>query len=52
MLRALLTASGRQEVYDSLAGSLELDVSKAASTGWRPEVSLDDGLRQALALQT
>jgi UDP-glucose 4-epimerase len=47
-LSALLKASGRREINDSLIGSLELDLSKVASTGWRPPVSLDEGLRLAL----
>jgi UDP-glucose 4-epimerase len=46
-LSALFRISGRQEARDSLIGSLELDVSKAASTGWRPQVTLDEGLRLA-----
>jgi UDP-glucose 4-epimerase len=48
VLRTLLGMSGRQEVRDSLMGSLVLDVSKAASVGWKPPVSLDNGLRLAL----
>jgi UDP-glucose 4-epimerase len=43
-LSALLKISGRREAHDSLIGSLELDLSKAASTGWRPKVTLDEGL--------
>lgn len=50
LLSALLTISGRQEIHHSLIGSLELDVSKAASTGWRPEVTLDEGLQRALSI--
>jgi UDP-glucose 4-epimerase len=49
VLSTLLKVSGRQEAYDSLIGSLELDVSKAASTGWRPPITLDEGLRLAIA---
>jgi len=49
LLSMLLTVSGRQEAHDSLVGSLELDVSKAVSTGWRPEVTLDEGLQHALS---
>ncbi|MDE2378227.1 NAD-dependent epimerase/dehydratase family protein [Bradyrhizobium sp.] len=45
----LLGAVGLQETRDSLIGSLELDVSKARSTGWRPAVSLDEGLRLAVS---
>jgi UDP-glucose 4-epimerase len=48
VLRVLLDVSGRQEVRDSLMGSLVLDISKAAAIGWRPPVSLDKGLRLAL----
>jgi UDP-glucose 4-epimerase len=49
LLSALLAISGRQEAHDSLIGSLELDLSKAASTGWRPQVTLDEGLQHALS---
>jgi UDP-glucose 4-epimerase len=49
LLSTLLTISGRQEAHDSLIGSLELDLSKAASTGWQPKVTLDEGLQLALA---
>jgi UDP-glucose 4-epimerase len=49
MLSLLLKLSGRQEVFNSLIGSLELDVSKAISTGWRPEITMDEGLRRATA---
>lgn len=49
LLSGLLSATGRRDAHDSLIGSLELDVSKALSTGWRPEISLDEGLRLALA---
>jgi UDP-glucose 4-epimerase len=49
LLSALLAVSGRQEAYDRLIGSLELDLSKAISTGWRPEVTLDEGLQHALS---
>ena len=47
-LSALLKISGRPEAYDSVVGSLELDVSKAAATGWRPRITLDEGLRLAV----
>jgi UDP-glucose 4-epimerase len=49
LLSGLFTISGRQEAHDSLIGSLELDLSKAASTGWRPKVTLDEGLQRALS---
>ena len=50
-LGSLLGAIGRQDAHDSLIGSLELNLSKAMATGWQPEVSLDEGLRLALAAQ-
>ncbi|WP_025037467.1 NAD-dependent epimerase/dehydratase family protein [Bradyrhizobium sp. DOA9] len=49
LLSTLLSVMGRQDTHDSLIGSLELDVSKALATGWQPQVSLDEGLRLALA---
>ncbi|MGA7806000.1 NAD-dependent epimerase/dehydratase family protein [Bradyrhizobium sp.] len=49
VLSALLNISGRQDAHDSLIGSLELDLTKAASIGWRPPVTLDQGLRNALS---
>ena len=47
-LKALLRLSGRSEAGDSVAGSLEIDPSKALKTGWRPPFSLDEGLRITL----
>jgi UDP-glucose 4-epimerase len=47
-LKALFRVSGRSEASDSVAGSQEVDTSKALKTGWRPQVSLDEGLRSAL----
>jgi UDP-glucose 4-epimerase len=47
VLSPLLKVSGRPETHNSIIGSLELDVSKAASTGWRPQITLDEGLRLA-----
>jgi UDP-glucose 4-epimerase len=47
ILSALFKISGQRETRDSLIGSLELDVSKAAATGWRPQITLDEGLRLA-----
>ncbi len=51
LLGTFLGMIGRQDTFDSLLGSLELDVSKAIATGWRPQVSLDEGLRLALSNQ-
>jgi UDP-glucose 4-epimerase len=47
-LKALFRLIGRSEAYDSVAGSLEVDTTKALKTGWRPQLSLDEGLRSAL----
>jgi UDP-glucose 4-epimerase len=47
-LKALFRISGRSEAADSVAGSLEVDMSKAMKTGWRPPFSLDEGLRSTL----
>lgn len=47
LLNMLLKFSGRPEIRESLIGSLELDLSKALATGWRPPLSLDEGLRLA-----
>ena len=44
LLSRLLKISGHPEAYDSIIGSLELDVSKAAATGWQPCCTLDEGL--------
>jgi UDP-glucose 4-epimerase len=48
MLSAVLKTAGQLDAHDSLIGSLELDISKAAATGWRPQISLDEGLRLAI----
>lgn len=47
-LKTLFRLSGRSEASDSVAGSQEVDTSKALKTGWRPPLSLDEGLRNAL----
>ncbi|WJR76304.1 NAD-dependent epimerase/dehydratase family protein [Bradyrhizobium sp. NP1] len=49
MLRMALKLAGRAEAGDSLIGSMELDLSRALATGWRPELTLDAALRAALA---
>jgi UDP-glucose 4-epimerase len=51
-LQILLKMSGRPEARDSLLGSMEVDVSETIGTDWRPELSLDDGLRLALSAPT
>jgi UDP-glucose 4-epimerase len=49
LLGALLALSGRPDARQSLIGLLELDISKALSTGWRPPLTIDEGLRLALS---
>jgi UDP-glucose 4-epimerase len=48
MLNLLGVASGRPEIRNSLIGSMEIDTSRARATGWRPRVSLDEGLKAAV----
>jgi UDP-glucose 4-epimerase len=50
LLKWGLHLAGRGELVDSLVASLEVDITKAEATGWRPGVTLDEGL--ALAVQT
>jgi UDP-glucose 4-epimerase len=47
-LEFLLRAMGRPEARESLIGSMEVDISHAMSTGWKPEYSMDEGLKMAL----
>jgi UDP-glucose 4-epimerase len=48
VLSALFKISGRPEAVDSVIGSLQIDISKAVATGWRPRIGLDEGLRLAV----
>ena len=48
-LKVLLKMSGRSESRDSLIGSMEIDVSKVAATGWRPPIGMEEGLRRAVS---
>jgi UDP-glucose 4-epimerase len=48
VLSALFRVGRHAEAYDSVVGSMELDISKALSTGWQPPISLDEGLRRAI----
>ena len=49
VLGAALTLAGKAQLRDSLLGSLAADTAKARATSWRPPVSLQEGLRHALA---
>jgi UDP-glucose 4-epimerase len=48
-LQVLLKMSRRSVARDSLIGSMEIDVSKAAATGWRPPLGMEEGLRRAVS---
>lgn len=48
MLRAGLRAMGRASLAESTMSSLEVDTTRAASAGWTPPLSLDEGLARAL----
>jgi UDP-glucose 4-epimerase len=49
LLSALLALGGRPDARQSLIGSLELNIAKALSTGWRPPLTMDEGLRLAFS---
>jgi nucleoside-diphosphate-sugar epimerase len=40
--------TNRPEARDSLLASLEIDIAKARETGWKPVVTLDEGLTNAV----
>jgi UDP-glucose 4-epimerase len=44
LLKLFFRFSGRPEFGDSLFGSMEIDIAKARATGWKPKVTLDQGL--------
>lgn len=46
LLRALAQASGREQIYVRLAGSLVVDPSALAALGWSPGVATPDGLER------
>lgn len=50
ILELALRLANRPELRDSLIGSMEIDISAALSIGWKPQISMDDGLRQAFDL--
>ena len=47
-LRAIFRIIKSDEAYDSVVKSLEIDPSKSLQGGWRPRLSLDEGLASAL----
>lgn len=53
LLQAVARLAGRQAQLQRLSESLQVDISKAQQLlGWRPPVSVDEGLRRTLAHQT
>ncbi len=51
LLRALLAATGKSGMAESLVASLAVDTAKVQAAGWRPPFSLRDGLARAFANQ-
>jgi UDP-glucose 4-epimerase len=47
VLNLLCIVGGRPEIRNSVIGSMEIDTSKARATGWRPRLSLGEGLKAA-----
>lgn len=53
MLKLAGALVGKSDVVQRLCGSLQVDIAKTrAILGWRPPVSLDEGLRRAAALSS
>jgi len=51
ILRAVLRTLGRSEMYQSLCGSLQIDMRKTRQVlDWTPPVSVDEGLKRAAGL--
>ena len=48
IVSAAAQLAGRGDLTDSLFGSLQVDTSKSKSTGWCPELTMDEGLARAL----
>jgi nucleoside-diphosphate-sugar epimerase len=50
-LQAGATLLGKSDTVQRLCGNLQVDISKARSLlGWEPPVSVEEGLRRAMAL--
>ena len=50
VMNVALSALGKKSIAQSLLGSLQIDIGKTRTLlGWTPPVSVDDGLRRAVA---
>ena len=50
VMNAVLNALGKKSIAQNLLGSLQVDISKTRTLlGWTPPLSVDDGLRRAVA---
>lgn len=48
-LRLAATVFGKQHMFQSLCGSLQVDIDKTCNLlGWRPPITLDQGLKRAV----
>lgn len=52
VLKAAMTVLGKRGLVQRLCGSLQVDTGKARSVlGWRPPVSVDEGIRRTLQVE-
>jgi UDP-glucose 4-epimerase len=51
LLKLLFRLTGRPEAINSVIGSMEIDGSKILTTGWRPPLTLSEGLARAVGQQ-
>lgn len=49
LLKLLFNAARRPEAYDSVVRSMVINIDKALGTGWRPPLSLAEGLSRAVS---
>jgi UDP-glucose 4-epimerase len=49
LLKSALRLAQKPDLIESIVGSLELDTGRALAAGWRPPLSLDEGLARALS---
>jgi UDP-glucose 4-epimerase len=51
-VKASLWIGGQPEAFNSVAGSLVMNISKSRSTGWHPQITLSEGLRISVGSQS